>query len=95
MSMKSALRIILGIGIAGLLFSGYLSYRAFFHAAAAESCLPVGEPGSVLGYPPCIYGFAMYLVIVAVAATGLWTGSHERKNDARPTDRLSRIVKET
>lgn len=25
----------------------------------------------MLGYPPCIYGFVMYLVIVVVSALGL------------------------
>ena len=71
MPMKHALWIILGIGTVGLAFSGFLSYREFFAISVTQSCSPVGEAGTVLGYPPCIYGFIMYLAVVVVAAAGL------------------------
>ncbi len=51
------------IGVAGLLFSGYLSAIKFFTKTCAfsESC------PYFLGYPACYYGFAMYLVITLFA----------------------------
>jgi hypothetical protein len=79
MSMKHSLRIILAIGLLGLAFSGFLSYREFFTAPTAQSCPAIGELGTVLGYPPCIYGFFMYLAIVVVAAAGLRTKSRGEK----------------
>jgi hypothetical protein len=33
--------------------------------------VPVGEAGSILGAPPCIYGFFMYLAIVVMTTIGL------------------------
>jgi len=65
-----ALKIIFGIGLAGFLFSGYLSYKEIFETCAA-GC-PVIAPGStVFGYPACVYGFLMYLAILIVAGCAL------------------------
>lgn len=94
MAMRYALRIILGIGVLGLAFSGYLSYREIFASAAAQSCSPMGEPGTVLGYPPCIYGFIMYLAVVVVAAAGLRSKSDGEK-EAPWTSGLPRAPKVT
>lgn len=67
MQKITALRAILGIGTAGLLFSGYLSVQELFDSCSA-GC-PVIDPSStVLGYPACFYGFIMYLAIVIIAA---------------------------
>jgi len=68
--MKRALQIILLFGIAGLAFSGFLTYRELF-ANTGASCPAVGEAGTVFGAPACVYGFFMYLVIVALSAIGL------------------------
>jgi uncharacterized membrane protein len=68
--MKPALVVILLLGVAGLAFSGFLTYQELF-ADTGASCPSPGEPGTVLGYPACIYGFLMYLAIVVVAALGL------------------------
>ncbi|MBM3261389.1 hypothetical protein FJY93_03135 [Candidatus Kaiserbacteria bacterium] len=68
-------KIILFLGIGGLLFAGYLSAVKFFSNACAlgESC------PYFLGYPACYYGFAMYLLIT-IFATFLVTGKmHRRK----------------
>ena len=35
------------------------------------SCASVGEPGTILGAPPCIYGFFMYLAIATTATFAL------------------------
>jgi hypothetical protein len=69
--MKRALQIVLAIGLFGLCFSGYLSYGELFAPRAGPSCPTVGEAGTILGYPACVYGFFMYLAIVVVAAIGL------------------------
>jgi hypothetical protein len=55
--MKTWLRSILILALAGLCFSGYLSAVKLFSGACAfnESC------PYFLGYPACWYGFAMYL----------------------------------
>jgi len=68
---KTLLWLILALAIGGLAFSGYLSYRELFATHAAPLCTPVGEPGTMLGAPPCIYGFFMYLVIAVLATLAL------------------------
>jgi len=73
MTMRRALQIILAIGVVGLVFSGVLSYHELFGPGAA-TCPAPGAPGTVLGYPACIYGFFMYLAVTVVAAWGLRTG---------------------
>ena len=78
MSMKQSFQVVFAIAVFGLAFSGYLSYRELFAGSTAESCPPVGTPGTVLGYPACIYGFFMYLTIVVVSAIGLRHRGHEQ-----------------
>jgi uncharacterized membrane protein len=70
MTMKRALQLILAIGIFGVLFSGVLTYRELF-GGAAQTCPAPGAPGTVFGYPACVYGFFMYLGITALAIAGL------------------------
>lgn len=71
MKQISALKAILGIGVLGLLFSGYLSYQEFFGDPENAGCNALGQPGTIFGYPPCIYGFLMYLIIMIISALGL------------------------
>lgn len=68
--MRLALLVILVLGVGGLAFSGVLTYRELFTQTAA-TCPSPGAPGTVLGYPACVYGFFMYLAIVVAAAVGL------------------------
>lgn len=70
MTPKRALQIILAVSLFGVAFSGFLSYQELF-GKAATSCPAPGAPGTVLGYPACVYGFFMYLVLAAFAAAGL------------------------
>ena len=77
-TMKTLLSFILVLALGGLAFSGYLSYRELFGSSGAPSCTPVGEPGSALGAPPCIYGFFMYLVIAVLASVALTRRRAER-----------------
>ena len=81
--MKRSLQVILGISLFGVAFSGVLSYREVFVQTAAV-CPSPGAPGTVFGYPACVYGLFMYLVIVGVAAAGLLAGrrSRARKDQA-------------
>ena len=75
--MKRALQVILGISLFGLAFSGVLSYREVFGQALAV-CPSPGAPGTVFGYPACVYGFFMYLVVAATAVAGLIVGRRSR-----------------
>lgn len=71
--MKRALQMILVFALAGLTFSGVLTYREVF--ASAAKCPSPGAPGTILGYPACVYGFFMYLAIVISAIAGLRAGA--------------------
>lgn len=70
MTRQRALQTILAVAVFGLVFSGVLTYRELFGTAAA-TCPSPGAPGTVFGYPACVYGFFMYLVITGVAVAGL------------------------
>ena len=76
MTMKRALQLILGISLLGVAFSGTLTYRELCGREAA-GCTAVGAPGTILGYPACVYGLVMYLLLVAVASFGLGAGARE------------------
>jgi len=71
--VKRALQLIFAISLLGLAFSGFLSYREVFAPGAAPCPVP-GAPGTVFGYPACVYGFFMYLAIALIAAVGLTIG---------------------
>jgi uncharacterized membrane protein len=75
--MKRALLIVLVIALAGLTFSGVLTYREVFGASA--TCPSPGTPGTILGYPACVYGFFMYLAIAIVATVGLRAGARAER----------------
>ena len=54
------------LGLAGLLFSGYLSTLKFFTSTCAFN-----EPCPYfLGYPACYFGFGMFLIIFLSALLG-------------------------
>ncbi|MBU0470664.1 MAG: hypothetical protein KKA62_00610 [Nanoarchaeota archaeon] len=66
MNKDLTLKIILGISVAGLLFSGYLSYGELIKKAC-----PLGSCSYLLGLPVCIYGFVMYLAVFIFSLAGL------------------------
>lgn len=66
MNKSLALRIILLISIAGMLFSGYLSYTEL-----SPGFCQTGECASLLSLPSCVYGFVMYLIVFIIAILGL------------------------
>ncbi len=80
MTKQRALQIILTVSVFGLVFSGVLTYREVFGHAAA-TCPSPGAPGTVFGYPACVYGFFMYLLITGVAVAGLHAKSERSPGD--------------
>ena len=78
--MRRALQIILAIGVFGAGFSGVLSYRELFGRTAAV-CPSPGAAGTVFGYPACVYGFFMYLIVAGTAVAGLLAGRRSRSRD--------------
>ena len=66
MNQKLALKIILGISIFGILFSGYLSYSELF-----KKVCPIGGCPTVSGVPACVYGLVMYCVIFLISLLGI------------------------
>lgn len=70
MTRQRSLQIVFGISLFGVGFSGVLSYQELFGSAAA-ACPAFGAPGTVFGYPACVYGFSMYLTLAVVSLLGL------------------------
>lgn len=66
MKKNLALKLILAISVAGMLFSGYLSYGEL----VAKAC-PIGGCTFVLGAPACVYGFVMYLIVFVISLLGI------------------------
>jgi uncharacterized membrane protein len=71
MSKRNTLKTILIISLAGLLFSGYLSYGELF----AKTCFGTGviscSAKPVGGIPACAIGFFMYLIVFLVSLWGV------------------------
>jgi uncharacterized membrane protein len=62
-----ALKVILMLAIAGMAFSGYLSYGEL-----TRGTCPIGGGCSQLaGIPTCVYGFIMYTLVLIVSILGL------------------------
>ena len=71
MKKEVALRIIIWIAVAGMLFSGYLSYTELFAGFCGATQLGIGSCTNVVGIPACVYGFFMYLIVFIVSIIGL------------------------
>ena len=74
MESIKALNIVMWLSIAGMLFSGYLSFTEL----TANTCA-IGGCSALAGIPTCVYGFAMYLAIFIICIIGndkimLWIG---------------------
>ena len=74
MSMRRALQVVFAIGLMGMAFSGALTLREYT-TAAEGGCTALGRPGTLFGYPPCVYGLVMYTIIAIVSGLGLKKGS--------------------
>ncbi len=66
MKSKTSLIIILIISIAGMLFSGYLSYGELIKKTCG-----LGGCSNIAGIPVCVYGFVMYLLVFIISLIGL------------------------
>ncbi len=66
-----ALKIIFWIAIAGMLFSGYLSYGELIAKSCYAAKLGLGSCAIVSGIPACVYGFVMYLTVFIISILGL------------------------
>jgi hypothetical protein len=64
---KLALKIIMWISVAGMAFSGYLSYTELFQ----KVCALGGGCTSIIGLPSCVYGFVMYAIVFVISLFGL------------------------
>ncbi|MEK6885344.1 MAG: hypothetical protein AABX17_00065 [Nanoarchaeota archaeon] len=71
MKERLALKIILWISVAGMLFSGYLSYGELIAKSCYATALGLGACTNVAGIPACIYGFVMYLIVFVISILGL------------------------
>jgi hypothetical protein len=71
MKKQTALTIILIISIAGLLFSGYLTYGELFAKTCYATSLGMGPCTNVARLPACVYGFFMYLIIFVICLFGI------------------------
>jgi len=71
MNERTTLKIIFWLSVLGSIFSGTLSYLELF--GSSTSCPAVGAPGTILGYPACVYGFGMFILLTVVSAVELWS----------------------
>jgi hypothetical protein len=90
MTLRGALKTVFVVSLAGLGFSGVLTYQEIW-GAGGLSCPSPGAPGTILGFPACVYGFLMYLLIAAVSFAGLRaeTRIDAEKHRATRIDHLS------
>ena len=70
MTPTRALGVILVLSLCGVAFSGVLTWRELF-GETAMACPAPGAPGTIFGYPACVYGFFMFVLIAGVAGAGL------------------------
>lgn len=73
MAKETALKVIMVISIAGILFSGYLSYyELFVPGGCGEAIVSCGTKGfDIAELPACVYGLVMYLIVFVVSVLGL------------------------
>ena len=68
MKKQIALKTIFWVSLAGMLFSGYLSYFEIFQ----QFCGFGGVCSTkILTIPSCVYGFVVYLAIFVISIIGL------------------------
>jgi uncharacterized membrane protein len=71
LTKDQALKFILIISVAGILFSGFLSYRELTTGAGSCSIAAAGTICSILGIPVCVYGLIMYTLVFLISLRGL------------------------
>ena len=68
--MKRALQVVFAIALMGMAFSGALTLREYT-STTGGGCSALGRPGSIFGFPPCVYGLVMYTIVAVVSGLGL------------------------
>jgi len=63
---KIALKTIMWLSVAGMLFSGFLSYTELTNRV----CL-MGSCPAIATIPACVYGFVMYAVVFVISILGI------------------------
>ena len=81
--MKRALLVVLVLAACGVAFSGVLVYRELFTGAAGCGSAATGGT-KILGVPACVYGFAMFLAILASSVLGLAAAGADEELPAEP-----------
>jgi len=67
MKKQTALKALLGVSIAGALFSGYLSYTEIFQQVCALGTCST----AIFSIPSCVYGFVMYIIGLVISILGI------------------------
>jgi hypothetical protein len=75
--MKRALQIAFALCLCGVGFSGALTFAEIF-GSTAVACPSPGAPGTLFGYPACVYGFLLFVILTIVTGTGLRLANGER-----------------
>jgi len=73
MSAKRWIQGAVALSLFGAIFSGGLTYRELFQGAA--KCPAPGAPGTVFGYPACVYGFVMFTALLVTCSIALRAAS--------------------
>jgi uncharacterized membrane protein len=68
-SLRRTVWMVFVFSLAGVAFSGVLSYRELTGAAAG--CQIVGAPGTIFGLPACVYGLAVFTLLAVLSGFGL------------------------
>jgi len=68
MNKQIVLKSILGVSLAGMLFSGYLSYFEIFQQVCGFGGVCSTK---ILTIPSCVYGFVVYLIVFVLSIIGL------------------------
>jgi uncharacterized membrane protein len=67
--LRRMLWIVFAVSLAGVAFSGTLTYREL--SGSAASCPSVGAPGTILGLPACVFGLVIYVLLAVLAGFAL------------------------
>ena len=71
MNQSVLLKIVFTLSVLGTIFSGTLSYLELF-GTGGYSCPAPGAPGTIFGYPACVYGFFMFLILAVISGLGVF-----------------------
>lgn len=70
MTKQTALKVIIIISLAGIAFSGVLSYQELFLNDCGIGLVKCGVTGPIAGVPACVLGLIMYVAVFGIAYTG-------------------------